>query len=140
MAEDEILPVSAVRYLSEPFSCDGTIPRGQAAANEGWVGVAARASVSSRTPQHNPLGCKNCFLNLLASFYIAASYIFKFDTLLGCALAVCYTLAYWTWAPDLAVNMSWNIVSLAVIFPISQGIGMGFKRREQARSLKSDDF
>eukprot|EP00287_Rhodomonas_sp_CCMP768_P003609 CAMPEP_0196736734 /NCGR_PEP_ID=MMETSP1091-20130531/14700_1 /TAXON_ID=302021 /ORGANISM="Rhodomonas sp., Strain CCMP768" /LENGTH=220 /DNA_ID=CAMNT_0042080505 /DNA_START=386 /DNA_END=1045 /DNA_ORIENTATION=+ len=28
--------------------------------------------------------------------------------------------------------MSWNIVSLAVIFPITQGIGMGFARREQA--------
>ena len=121
MAEAGILPASAARYLAEPFSRDGTIPRTQAAADaEGWVGVATKVGVASRAPQHNPLGCTSQFLNLLASFYIAATYIFVFDTLAGCALAVFYTLAYWTWAPDLAVNMSWNIVSLAVIFPISQ--------------------
>ena len=28
--------------------------------------------------------------------------------------------------------MSWNVVSLAVIFPLSQSIGFGFKRRERA--------
>lgn len=58
--------------------------------------------------------------------------MFTADSLLGCALAVGYTVAYWAFAPNLAINMSWNVVSLAVIFPITQCIGMGFKRREQA--------
>ncbi len=68
----------------------------------------------------------------MGSCYIASSNIFTADSLLGCALAVAYTVAYWAFAPNLAINMSWNVVSLVVIFPISQCIGMGFKRREQA--------
>lgn len=94
----------------------------------GDIGIAARAPESARSSQ----GCAAGTLNLLGSFRIASSTIFTTDALLGCILAVAYTVAYWTFAPNLAVNMSWNIVSLAVIFPISQCIGMGFTRREQA--------
>lgn len=32
------------------------------------------------------------------------------------------------------VNMSWNVVSMGLFFPITQAIGMGFRRREQALS------
>ena len=124
---ERVVP-TMTRSLSRPLGREGT------KEDDGWVGVAGEIGVAARTAQHGR-GARTCSaetLNLFASFYVAFSTILTVDAVLGCALAVCYVLAYWTWAPDLAVNMSWNIVSLAVIFPISQGIGMGFKRREQA--------
>lgn len=92
--------------------------------------------VASRTPQHrrNARSCGANALDLLGSCYIALASTFTAHSLLGCALAVTYTVAYWALAPNLAINMNWNIVSLAVIFPISQCIGMGFSRRERALS------
>lgn len=71
-------------------------------------------------------------LNLLASGAIATQTFVTGDSMLGCILAVVYTLLYWHFGQELAVNMSWHFVSLAVIFPISQGIAMGFRRREAA--------
>jgi len=70
----------------------------------------------------------NMLSNIFASLVIALGCLVTIDSFLGCTFAVGYTLFYWHYWPDTAVNMSWQIVSLAVIFPISQGIGMGFKR------------
>ena len=70
--------------------------------------------------------------NLAASVGVAMRCLFTADSALGCGLSVFYTLLYWRWGQHLSVNMSWNIVSLAVVFPVSQGISMSFKRREQA--------
>ena len=71
-------------------------------------------------------------LNLLASVLRAIECVSTPDCILGCCITVLSTYLHWNFAPDLAVSMSWQIVSLAIIFPISQGISMGFKRRDQA--------
>eukprot|EP00802_Teleaulax_amphioxeia_P016849 Tamp_16979.p1 GENE.Tamp_16979~~Tamp_16979.p1 ORF type:complete len:406 (+),score=85.10 Tamp_16979:136-1353(+) len=91
-------------------------------------GVAARAATLSM----DELGRKAQCCNLAGSFVIAFDVISTHDVVLGCVMTIIYTLCYWFWGQHLAVGMSWNIVSLAVIFPISQGISMGFKRREGA--------
>ena len=51
---------------------------------------------------------------------------------LGCIIAVACTTFYAFYAPHVAVSISWSPISLVVVFPISQGISFGFKRREQA--------
>ena len=76
--------------------------------------------------------CEAETFNLLGSFFIAIRVLSTVDTILGCLLTVGYTLCYWYFGQHLATNMNWNLVSLAVVFPISQGVVMGFKRREQA--------
>lgn len=101
----------------------------------GWLDIATEHGVAARTPSHKARDERSVrvrLLNLAASFVVAWRCIMDPDAVLGCAVAVGCTLFYWHWGQHLSANMSWNIVSLAVIFPISQGIGMGFKRREQA--------
>jgi len=108
----------------------------------GWVGIARKYGVEALEREHRPQKGLGAVFgtfgtevgNIWASFLIAMQCVITLESMMGCALAISYTLAYWYWAPHTAVNMSWNIVSLAVVFPISQGIGMGFKRREQALS------
>jgi hypothetical protein len=127
-------PAAGRRYLTTPFvashgrdGCCGTGP-------DGWVTIAEQRGLAARSPTRtvSESSCKARFLNLVGSLYVAIVTILTWDAILGCALAVGYTLCYWHWGQHLAAAMSWNIVSLAVIFPISQGIGMGFQRREQA--------
>ena len=97
---------------------------------EAWAaqGVTVRPGVLDLDEQ----GCHAHTSNLVGSFVIAVAILCTAAVLLGCVLAVGYTMCYWYWGQHLAVGMSWNIVSLAVIIPISQGISMGFKRREHA--------
>lgn len=57
------------------------------------------------------------------------------DTLLACILTSVYTLLYWYYGQAVAVNVSWNVISMGVVFPITVSIGMAFKRREQVRNL-----
>ena len=70
--------------------------------------------------------------NLAASFVVAGGCVCNSEALLGCMITVFSMLLYWEYGQALAVEMNWNIVSLAVIFPITQGIGWGFRRRELA--------
>lgn len=70
-------------------------------------------------------------LNLGASVFIFAWTQLNADSVLGCTCAVISTIFYHRSDTD-GINMSWLVVSLVVIFPISQGIGMAFKRREVA--------
>ena len=65
--------------------------------------------------------------NLLASFLLAMENNINLDSLLGCGLAVA---ALFFFEHTQQTTMNWLVVSLVVIFPISQGIGMAFKRRE----------
>ena len=71
-------------------------------------------------------------LNLFASFVLAARCVVTPDSLLGAAIAVASTAVYWHLHFALGTRMDWNLVGLVVVFPISQAIGMGFKRREHA--------
>merc|ERR1719424_565813 len=54
------------------------------------------------------------------------------EAVLGCFVTIVSVTGYWFYGQYLAAHMNWSIVSLAVVFPITQGIGMGFRRREQA--------
>lgn len=73
-------------------------------------------------------------LNLLASFILATRVLLTYDAIVGCLIAASSILLYWyTEVTDVyGVKMDWNILSMAVVFPISQGIVMGFSRRERA--------
>jgi hypothetical protein len=90
-----------------------------------------RVSTSSRCCKGMP------FANLIASFLLATRALLSYDAILGCVLA--FTSVYiFCNDPDLdgiSANMDWNLVSMAVIFPISQCIGWAFSRREQALAL-----
>lgn len=100
--------------------------------SQSWVDVAESFGLRTTQPSRDAL--PNCVIgvNIVANFILALEVVFSSECLVGCALAIAYTLLYYYYGMYLAINMSWNLVSLAVIFPISQGIGMGFKRREQA--------
>ena len=100
--------------------------------NDEWVSRAAQYGVSARPSKKHISPVFGPFLNLLSSLLHAAECLVTVDSLVGCCIATTSTCLYWYYAPQLAVSMSWNIVSLAVVFPISQGITMAFKRREQA--------
>jgi len=81
---------------------------------------------------HERDGFRNHLLDLLASLYVAGTIVFTVACLEGCIIACTSTCLYWYYAPEYAVSMSWTVVSLAVVFPLSSCIGMGFKRREEA--------
>lgn len=105
-----------------------------------WMLVAERYRIvarSSDVPEHDReayrwQGFKNGFLNLVASFVVATLQLMNTESLIGCMVTIISVTAYWTYGQYLAAHMNWSIVSLAVVFPITQGIGMGFRRREQA--------
>jgi len=91
----------------------------------------APASSSSRCCKGMP------FANLIASFVLATRALLSYDAVLGCILA--FTSVY-VFCNDqdldsISASMDWNLVSMAVIFPISQCIGWAFSRREQALQL-----
>jgi len=104
-----------------------------------WIRVAERYSIVARSTEHDVYRCtrrwqgfKNGFLNLIASFVVATSQLANTEAVIGCVVTIISVTAYWTYGQYLAAHMNWSIVSLAVVFPITQGIGMGFRRREQA--------
>jgi hypothetical protein len=70
------------------------------------------------------------FLNAFGSVLIALDNFASIDTVVGVVLAISCTIFYWFFNPGAAVNMSWNVVSMGIIFPITQNIVLGFKRRE----------
>ena len=105
-----------------------------------WVQVAQKYSITARPPdQRRRWRCtrklkafKQGFLNLLACIVVASQTVCNTEAVLGCLITVASVLGYWCWGRHLAARMNWSIVSLAVVFPITQGIGMGFRRREEA--------
>eukprot|EP01068_Selenidium_serpulae_P016778 Selendium_serpulae@DN6321_c1_g1_i13.p1 len=72
--------------------------------------------------------------NLLASFVIAIECVLTFDAMVGCTIASVTTWLFWFFDQRLPMGMNWNLVSLAIIFPVTQGIAMAFTRRELALS------
>ena len=115
--------------LSEPFTAPCLTPKKAAKEKAVHYGIGARPPVK---------GYKSHWwaatLNLWGSISISFDEFATFDTLTGVGLSIIYVLCYWQWGQHLAINMSWNVVSMGVIFPITNAIGMGFKRREQALS------
>ena len=67
----------------------------------------------------------------VGGIYIVMNCLATPDTLLACCLSCLYTLLYWHYGDDVAVNVSWNVISMGVVFPITVTIGMAFKRREE---------
>ena len=95
-----------------------------------WLPVSAVSAHS--TAQHSCSDRLKRHVVQIGSMWIALWIVLTVDFLLGCCVATICTLGYYYLNDEIAVNMSWNIVSLAVIFPISQGISMSFKRRYSA--------
>jgi len=102
--------------------------------NPGWVQISVRCNAMPRKPAVPclPNSIATYVLNLNASVVSAAFLLFRADVLLGMFLTVSTTLVYWHWYRHIASTMSWNVISLAVIFPVSQGIVLSFRRREEA--------
>ena len=97
-----------------------------------WLPAAQAYGYSARDPAHSFSSSAAGALNLLASFVRATECVFTPDCLLGCFVSVTCTVFYAIYAPHVAASISWSPISLVVVFPISQGISFGFKRREQA--------
>jgi hypothetical protein len=93
-----------------------------------WMLVAERYRIvarSSDVPEHDReayrwQGFKNGFLNLVASFVVATLQLMNTESLIGCMVTIISVTAYWTYGQYLAAHMNWSIVSLAVVFPITQ--------------------
>jgi len=56
------------------------------------------------------------------------------ETLISCTSAITSVLLYYTYAPTLALNLSWIAVSLMLVFPLTNALSSAFKRREDAIS------
>ena len=95
-----------------------------------WIRVAERYSIVARSNDHDYhdvyrctrqwQGFKNGFLNLIASFVVATSQLANTEAVIGCVVTIISVTAYWTYGQYLAAHMNWSIVSLAVVFPITQ--------------------
>lgn len=113
-------------------TCDET-HASHAVSERAWQDAARSLGFEAPQLRHQRNDAVAGTLNLLASFVRATECILTPDCLLGCFVSVACTLYYWFVAPaSVPVTMSWSIISLVIVFPISQGISMGFKRREQA--------
>jgi len=77
------------------------------------------------------------FANLIASFILAFRALMSYDAVLGVGLSVVsvYVFCNDNALDPVAASLDWNLVSMAVIFPISQCIGWAFSRREGALQL-----
>lgn len=93
-----------------------------------WIRVAERYSIVARSSDEHDVyrctrrwqGFKNGFLNLIASFVVATSQLANTEAVIGCVVTIISVTAYWTYGQYLAAHMNWSIVSLAVVFPITQ--------------------
>ena len=77
------------------------------------------------------------FINLLAAFIMAGRALLAYDAFVGCSIAVgsVYLFCNHPGLDSVSVSMDWNLVSMAVILPITKCIGWAFDRRERALFL-----
>ena len=94
-----------------------------------WIRIAQRYSIAARSTELNVYRCtrrwqgfKNGFLNLIASFVVAMSQLCNTEAVLGCFVTIVSVTGYWFYGQYLAAHMNWSIVSLAVVFPITQAL------------------
>ena len=71
-------------------------------------------------------------LNFIANFVVVARSLLSPDIIVGCCIASLSTSLFWAFGQGLQVQMSWNFMSVAVVFPLTTGIGFAFNRRESA--------
>ena len=100
-------------------------------ADPPWVCVATSYALH-HPPARRRHGWRKYPLDLFASVIAASQFLLHFDVGLAVALTVASTCSYWYCSLDSAVSMSWTAISFAIIFPITQGIALSFKRREAA--------
>lgn len=111
--------------LEKPFVLDEIHPN--------WQTLAQGYCINPRYRENNFFrSLWGSFVNLAASFAITLQCVLTLDALLGCAVCCVSTTLYWFLNRSLAVGLNWNLVSLAIIFPVTQGIAMAFTRRELA--------
>ena len=72
------------------------------------------------------------FRDMLGALILFADLIVVPEVLFGVAVTVASVLAIELGAPTMASNMSWSIIGLMVIFPLTSSITNAFRRREEA--------
>ena len=102
-----------------------------------WTQVAEKYGISARILDRGSPLCER-LLNTFASVVFVSETLVTPASVFGCVVASVCTFMYHKYAPDLAFNMSWTIISLAIIFPTSDGIKIGFRRRESALANIAD--
>eukprot|EP01060_Flectonema_neradi_P008401 TRINITY_DN16003_c0_g1_i1.p1 TRINITY_DN16003_c0_g1~~TRINITY_DN16003_c0_g1_i1.p1 ORF type:complete len:468 (+),score=45.68 TRINITY_DN16003_c0_g1_i1:38-1441(+) len=71
-------------------------------------------------------------LDLYAAFAVMAKYVITPETLLAATTAVTSVLIYDRYGGHLSSDMSWTLVSFAVVFPLTMSITQAFVRRDSA--------
>ncbi|KAJ9463362.1 hypothetical protein DIPPA_08802 [Diplonema papillatum] len=80
----------------------------------------------------------NLFLDLFSAFAVMAKYVLTPETVFAVHNAVWSVILYNWYASDLAANMTWTLVSFAIVFPMTLSITRAFVRRDAALSSLSN--
>ena len=99
-----------------------------------WMKKACDYGVSARDPLHTPSGWTRSILNYRGALTMTYHCLFAPDSITSCAMACFFVVLYWNFGQAYRVNMTWNVVSMGIIYPIAQSLGQGFGRREKALS------
>lgn len=80
--------------------------------------------------------------NINAAFTIWCRSILNLETAFACAIAAAATIVCWNLrngkSERFSTNMSWSLVSVALVFPLVYSIGQAFRRREEALDQVAD--
>lgn len=116
------------RGLEEPF-IDIKIP--QHARASSWHSKAEKYGIAPRYHKtENPLW--QGIMNWIGSLYITCCCLLTIDTIMSCFLATVYTLSFYYYGEQHAINLNWTVVSTGIIFPTTFAIGWSFRRRDEA--------
>lgn len=93
----------------------------------------------SGAQQVAPQGLRDTALDLYAAAKVFCLHLLSFESLLAVATSVAATAAYYFWGggretggASFAANISWTIVTFAIVSPMIMQIRQAFTRREQA--------
>lgn len=77
------------------------------------------------------------FVNTISAVIIWKNNIINAETILAMSIAAGATLICWYFSTS-SSNMSWTLVSVALVFPLVYSIGQAFRRREEALDDMAD--
>eukprot|EP00756_Hemistasia_phaeocysticola_P055580 Hpha_TRINITY_DN31539_c0_g1::TRINITY_DN31539_c0_g1_i1::g.1606::m.1606 len=97
-----------------------------------FFGAKAGGGVLSARLRHVPREPLVTLLDVGSAFVVTFWIMCKLETLITCTTAVMSTLLYWWYAEHLSINLSWTLVSFAVVFPLTMALRQAFGRRETA--------
>ncbi|OQR87518.1 hypothetical protein ACHHYP_08705 [Achlya hypogyna] len=121
--------------LSKDFAAFVDLPL--LSTDEVFLGTEDRSSAASseRTVWSH---CRDGSLDIYAACAILSLHLLSFETALVVAISVASTTVYFFLAVDFGANLSWTIVSFAIVAPMIMQIRQAFSRREVALDLLAD--